>query len=178
MLNREGLVTKSPFGVVVLALASLLSACSPPPAPPAPEAAVKVDLAVEERAIRDIDARWLKAAQAGDEAGEAAVLARDSKVYREHVPPLVGPAAYQEFTAKFRADNPKAKPNWSTDTVQVAEAGDVAIQTGEYHLTGLGPKGDREDRGRFVTVWKKESGEWKVAQDIGSTTMPEATAKK
>jgi ketosteroid isomerase-like protein len=51
---------------------------------------------------------------------------------------------------------------------------DVAVETGSYHLTGLGPKGDIEDRGRFLTVWKKVDGEWKVAYDMGATTMPAA----
>jgi len=54
----------------------------------------------------------------------------------------------------------------------------MAIQTGEYHFSGLGPKGDVEDKGRFLTVWKKVGGNWKVAHDIGSTTMPAPPQKK
>jgi len=45
------------------------------------------------------------------------------------------------------------------------------------HVTGLGPKGAGEDRSRFVTVWKLVNAEWKVAHDIGSTTMPDTTKK-
>lgn len=164
--------------VALLAIASLLTACSPPAPPPAPETAAKPDLAAEERAIRDADARWLKAAMARDAQAEAAVFASDGVAYREHVDPLVGPAAFQAFAMKFAADNPKASTTWSTDDISVAASGDLAVQTGQYHLTGLGPKGDREDRGRFVTVWKKVNGEWKVARDIGSTTMPETTPQK
>jgi len=171
-------VTKRLFVLVaVLGLTVLVTACSPPAPPPAPPAESKPDLAAEERAIRDADARWLKAAQASDATAEAAVFASDGVAYREHVPPLVGPAAFQAYVTKFRAENPKVKTNWSTNAIQVAEAGDMAVQTGEYHLTGLGPKGEREDTGRFVTVWKKVNGEWKVAHDIGSTTMPEVSAK-
>jgi ketosteroid isomerase-like protein len=48
---------------------------------------------------------------------------------------------------------------WSTDAIRVAASGDVAIQTGEYHLTRMGPKRDGEDKGRFLTVWKKVNGE-------------------
>ena len=68
---------------------------------------------------------------------------------------------------------------WLVTTRGSPEAGDVAIQTGQYHLTALGSNGDGEDKGRFVTVWKKVDGEWKVAHDISSTTMPEVqTVKK
>jgi len=150
------------------------TACSQPTPAPAP----KPDITAEETAIRDSDARWLKAAQVRDAAGEAALFASDGVAYREHVEPLVGPAAFQAWAAKDYADNPNQNITWTTNSLEVAESGDLAVQTGEYHLTGLGPKGEGEDRGRFVTVWKKVEGAWKVAYDIGSTTMPEAPAEK
>lgn len=170
-------VTKRLFVVVViLGFAPLITACTPPAPPSAPPETAKVDLGAEVLAIREIDAQWLKVAQARDASGEARFLASDSVIYRPHVPPLVGPAAYQAFMEKMLAANPKVTPNWSTEAIRVAEAGDIAIQTGEYHLTGLGASGSQEDKGRFVTVWKKVDGEWKVIHDIGSTTMPEPTA--
>ena len=157
-------------GVLVL----LVAACSQPAPSPAPGP----DLAAEEMAIRAADARWLQAAQARDAAGEGAMLASDGVAYREHVDPLVGPAAFQAYLEKLHVDNPKQNSTWTTDSIHVADSGNLAIQTGQYHVTGIGPRGDREDRGRFVTVWKKVNGEWKVAHDIGSTTMPEAPAQK
>jgi len=138
-----------------------LAACSQP------------DLAREEQAIRDIDARWLKARQLNDVAAEAALFANDGVAYRPNVDPLVGPAAYQAFRTKFQTDNPKGTTTWSTDAIRVAESGELAVQTGPYHDTALGPNGDREDKGRFVTVWTKVNGEWKVAHDIGSTASPD-----
>jgi uncharacterized protein (TIGR02246 family) len=171
------LVTKGLLGIFVVLSVSAACAPSSPPAPPA-AAPVQVDAIGEIQSIRDVDARWLKAAQSGDAAAESVVFAPDGVAYREHLPPLVGPAGYRGYAAKFRADNPKASQTWATDNIQVSNAGDIAIQTGEYHLTGLGPNGTGEDRGRFVTVWKKVKGEWKVAHDIGSTTMPEAAPVK
>ena len=162
--NKRSVTTTAVFAALVF----LVGGCSQPAPPPA----AGPDLASEERAIRDLDARWLQAAQARDTAGDAAMFATDGVAYREHVDPLVGPAAYQAWLTKFQADNPKVNASWSTDTIRIADSGELAVQTGEFHLTGLGPKGDREDRGRFVTVWKKVNGEWKVAHDIGSTTMP------
>jgi uncharacterized protein (TIGR02246 family) len=151
----------------------LFAACSQPaPATPKP------DLTAEEKAIRDEDAKWLKAAQGKDFAGAAALFTSDGVAYREHTNPLVGPAAIQAYETKQNAENPKASTTWTTDKIQIADSGELAIQTGEYHVTGLGPKGEREDKGRFVTVWKKMDGVWKVTHDIGSTTVPEPPAKK
>ena len=172
------LVARKLFVLLALLATSPLAACSPQAPPPLPEAVARPDLAAEDKAIRDADARWLKAAQARDAAGEAAAFASDGVAYREHVEPMIGPAAFQAFTTKFRTDNPKSSTTWSTDTIRIAESGDIAVQTGQYHLTGLGPNGDREDKGRFVTVWKKVNGDWKVAHDISSTTMPEPAPRK
>ena len=132
----------------------LVAACSQPAPVPLP----KPDLTSEEKAIRDMDARWLKAAQTRDAAAEAAMFASDGVAYREHVDPLVGPAAFQTWDTKIYTDNPKQSSTWTTDSIRIADSGDLAIQTGEYHVTGIGPEGEREDRGRFVTVWTKVSG--------------------
>lgn len=152
----------------------LFSGC----AQPATTVAANKDLAADESAIRAADARWLKAAKERDAAGEGAVFAADGVAYREHLNPLVGPKAVEAFADKFRTDNSKSTTTWSTDVITIAASGDLATQTGEYHMTGLGPAGDREDKGRFLTVWKKVNGEWRVAHDIGSTTMPEAATLK
>jgi len=151
-----------------IAACLLAVACSPSESGSAP----KPDLAAAEAAIRAADARWMEATKARDAAAEVAILASDAMIYREHVEPM-GPEAYQSHAAKENADNPQMEVMWTTDHIQIAEAGDMAVQTGQYHVMHLGPKGDGEDKGRFVTIWKNVNGEWKVAQDIGSTTMPE-----
>jgi ketosteroid isomerase-like protein len=160
--------------LLIVPLVFVSSSCSQPT--PAPNA--KPDLAVEEKAIRDADAGWLKAAQARDASAEASTFASDGVAYREHVDPLVGPAAFQTWDAKQYAENPKQIGQWTTEAIHISDSGDLAVQTGQYHVTGIGPKGDGEDNGRFVTVWKKVGGEWKVAHDIGSTTMPVAATEK
>ena len=152
----------------------LVLACSQ--STPAPGS--RPDFAAEEKAIREADARWLKAAQARDAAGEAAIFASDGVAYREHVDPLIGPAAFQTWGAKVYGENPRQTTAWTTESIHIADSGDLAIETGEYHTTGIVANGEREDKGRFVTVWKKVGGEWKVAHDIGSTTMPEAPQEK
>jgi uncharacterized protein (TIGR02246 family) len=164
--------------VLVVALGLFVGACAQPAPAPAPAPVAKPDLAAEEKAIRDQDARWMKVTQARDAKGEAAMFASDGVAYREHSAPLAGPAAYEAFETKFFADNPKADTTWTIDGVRVAASGDLATETGAFHTTGLGPKGDGEDKGHFVTVWKKVGGEWKVAYDIGATAMPEAPMKK
>lgn len=166
---------RSTFFVAILGVALLTGACAQPAPAPAP-APAKPDLVAEEQALRAQDAAWMKAAQAHDVAAEAAVLAPDGIIIRANTPPL-NVAAYQAFDTKFFADNPKAVSNWTTDSIQIAESAEWAVQTGTYTLTGLGPKGDGTEVGSFTTRWKKVNGTWKVAQDTSVSTTPLPTKK-
>ena len=125
-----------------------------------------------------MNARWLKAFQAHDAAGEAAVFASDGVEYRAHLEPIVGPAAIEAYDKVFFSDNPTLAVSWSTDEIHIADSGDLAIQTGEFQASGVGPTRDQENKGRILTVWKKEDGQWRVAHAMVSSTMPEPSAEQ
>ena len=162
----------------IVALSSLAAACVQPPLAPAPAAPSKPDLAAEERAIREVDARWLKIAQARDAAGEAGMFAADGIAVRQQGAEFTGPAAIEASAAKEYADNPKSQTTWTIDSIRVAESGELAFQTGQLHTVNAGPKGVGETRARFVTLWRKIDGEWKVAYDISAPMAPQPPPKK
>jgi uncharacterized protein (TIGR02246 family) len=130
------------------------------------------DLAADERAIRDLAARWQKALLDRDAATQAAMFADDGVSYHDGEEPLVGPAAILEWEKKAVTSHPKAKITSTTKELRIAAAGDIAIQAGEGQLTDMGEDGADHTirRQRFVTVWKKVNGEWKVAHDIAVNT--------
>lgn len=136
----------------------------------APPTSARADLANEEKAIRDLNTRWLQAVEARDAAEEAALFAADGVAYREGVEPRVGPAVFQAARTNFLAENPRAHVTWSTDNIEIAQSRDLAVQTGEVRITGLRSQSEGEIiRRRYVVVWKKVDGDWKVAHDIGAT---------
>ena len=149
---------------IVLLLGVLLSGCSPPPRPP--------DLAAEERVIRDLGARWQRALLARDAATQAAMFAPDGVSYHTGQAPLVGPAAILAWESKAAAEHPKAVITATTTDIRIAASGDLAVQSGEGQMTGFGLNGEDRTvyRQRFVTVWKKVNGEWRVAHDIAVNT--------
>jgi len=150
---------------VALMVPIILAACAGQTTP-------AVDLAAEEQAIRAQSMAWLEAATARNAAGEAAVFADDGIAFRENRDPIVGPAAFEAYTSADRAANPQSTVSWTIDQVVVAASGDLAYELGSYQLTGLGANGTGDDMGKYVTVWKKVNGTWKVAADMGSTTKP------
>ena len=56
--------------------------------------------------------------------------------------------------------------------IDVSRSGDLAIDRGTYRLTG-NPNGQQlDDSGKFIEVWRKTGGEWKVAANIFNSDRP------
>jgi uncharacterized protein (TIGR02246 family) len=158
---------------LLIAVVFALAACATQEAPPA--AAPAVDKAAEEAAIRALSMKWLEFEKARDAAGVATLFAADGTMYRDHNEPITGAAAIQAYATKDYAENPKAVVEWSTDGVDVADSGEMAVERGSFSITGAGPDGKGSERGKYLTQWRKVNGEWKVVGDISITTVPAAT---
>ena len=137
----------------------------------------KVDLKTEEQAIRSLSMKWLELDKAYDAAGQAALFADDGVALRENEEPAVGPTAIQNLCIRFYEQNPKVIPNWGTDRVEIAVSGDLAVEYGSWTGTDFGPTGTEEDHGKYITVYRKVNGIWKVAADIALSTKPEDISK-
>jgi ketosteroid isomerase-like protein len=56
------------------------------------------------------------------------------------------------------------------DTREVEGHGDTAIEVGAYTLFG---EGDQAlDNGKYIVIWKKEDGQWKLHRDIFNSNLP------
>lgn len=112
-------------------------------------------------------AAWEAAWNAGDAAAVAAVYAEDAVVLPPGSEPVEGRAAIQAFwQAAMDAD-----PGVTTDieTVEADVMGDVAIERGTYVDTG--PDGGHRDHGKFLAIWTRVDGEWKILRDIFNSSM-------
>jgi uncharacterized protein (TIGR02246 family) len=59
-------------------------------------------------------------------------------------------------------------------TDDVMQSGDLAVETGRYNFS-LTPKGATttiKDNGKYVVVWRKSDGKWRIARDIFSSDLP------
>jgi ketosteroid isomerase-like protein len=55
-------------------------------------------------------------------------------------------------------------------TVEADGSGDLGYEVGEYTLAGN--TGKVSDRGKYIVVWKKVNGHWKLYRDIFNSNMP------
>jgi len=151
---------------VALASALLVTfACAPPPAETPPEP--KVDLAAEKTALLKADADMNAAT--GDLDKYMSFYASNAHYMGPSSGLLVGKDAIRERIAVV-ASLPGFSQDSSADVVKVAEAGDMAVILGS---TSVGLTVDEGNTmllgGKYITIWTKETGTWKVLGEFMNT---------
>jgi uncharacterized protein (TIGR02246 family) len=157
--------TSSRFLVLVLILALAVAglACGKKPAP--------VDLAAEERAIREAGKAWLAAEIAKDIPVIVSFYAEDAIEMASNTPIIQGKDAIRQWYEAWLTPAGVGM-TFATTEVDVAASGDMAVERGSYRFTQDSPRGRTEDVGKYVTVWKKVDGKWRVAIDAANSDRP------
>jgi uncharacterized protein (TIGR02246 family) len=108
---------------------------------------------------------WEKAYNAGDAAGLTALYAKDAMVMPPNAEPASGSSAIRTF---FEGDV-KAGAKMALTLEDVTGSGENAVETGKWVATSA--DGKHLDHGKYVTVYKKAAGGWKIYRDIWNSSM-------
>jgi ketosteroid isomerase-like protein len=57
---------------------------------------------------------------------------------------------------------------YSIDVVEISSSGDLAYVRGNDEITMKTKDGTVQDKGRFIDIWKKFDGEWKIITMISN----------
>ena len=142
----------------------------------------KVDLAAEEKAIRDAETAWANVVPTGDVDKVVAFYAEDAVMLPPGEGVATGKAAIRASWSQLLGLT-DLKLTWAPTKVEVAKSGDLAYDVGTYAMSYKDASGKAvNDIGKFSTVWRKEAtGGWKVVVDIINSDLPApkaAAAKK
>jgi ketosteroid isomerase-like protein len=128
-------------------------------------AAATVSAHDAEQQIRDLDAKWVAAFKARDFSTIEAIYAPDGLFLPPDAPPTEGAKAAAEIWKSW-GELPNVEVTFGPLRVEVASSGDMAYDYGAYTFAFDGDKGRVIDKGKYVVVWKKLNGVWKVAADM------------
>lgn len=125
-----------------------------------------------EQLLRDLDAKWAKAAATKDVDQTIAFYSDDAIVF----PPNATSAATKEAIRngwKEILSNPGFVISWQATRVQVGRSGEMAWVSGTYELTMNDASGKPiNDRGKYLEVWEKQTdGNWKCAADMWNSNL-------
>ncbi len=152
-------------GFVTLALALVPAACAPSPP--------LVDIAAEEAIVRQRTLAWAAAEATNNVDSTLSYMWEDVVMQPPNVPQVQGHEAARELYESVRFV--------SLDivgplTVRVASSGDLAAVWADltYELELVGPGRMVVDTAKFVAVWEKRDGVWKVIENTWNSNLAPA----
>ena len=120
-----------------------------------------------EKAVRDADEQWSKAASARDVDKTVSFYADDAVVLPPNEPTVVSKDGIRNLWKGFL--DSVTDISWKTTRVEMAKSEDMACLTGTYEMT---MKNGTKDRGKYCEVWeKKRDGTWKCGTDMFSSDL-------
>ena len=117
--------------------------------------------------IEAVNSKFMALVAKGDAAGLAGLYATDGQVLPPNSDIVSGAPNIQKMWQGVMDSGIKGA---KFTTLDVTERGDLASETGKYDLTGA--DGKVLDSGKYVVVWKREGGRWKIHRDIFNTSLP------
>jgi uncharacterized protein (TIGR02246 family) len=163
---------KSLAGAFVLAiLAGLSMACAAGSSAPA------VDTKAEEQVIRQLDDQWNAAVQKKDPEANVAFYATDGVAMWPDAPAAKGTDAIRKaWTEILKA--PNLQLSFAPEDITISQAGDLATDVGWVKAEMDTPQGHVKEDAKYLVVWKKVNGAWKVQYDTFNSNAPMAPATK
>ena len=124
--------------------------------------------AAETRAgIEAANAAFSAAAAKGDSEALAALYDPNGQVMPAGSEPVRGREAIQKF---WQGALSSGVAQVSLKTLEVFGQGATATEVGHYELRDKA--GKTLDAGKYIVIWRREGGEWKLLRDMFSTNQP------
>lgn len=122
------------------------------------------------RAIETNTKQFVEAFNKGDAAAVANMYTIDARLLPPNSAMVEGRANIQKFWQGAITAGLKMV---SLDPMTVETQGNIAVEVGRYTATAPGAGGATStDKGKYVVVWKRQGGNWKLSVDIFNSDMP------
>lgn len=151
-------------GLMLLFAVLPIAACAPSEPP--------VDTQSEAQVVMALEREWASRFQQGDIDWIVDRHASLGRIMPPGSQAAVGRQAVREVWTGFH-EAEGLSLDFGPDEAHVAEAGDMAYVLGSYELT---LPGGGEDRGKYLVVWVKEDGEWRIAADMFNSSVAPVAA--
>jgi ketosteroid isomerase-like protein len=118
-------------------------------------------------AIESANRRFMDLFRRGDAAGVARLYTTGARLLPAHSDFVAGTPEIERF---WQGAMEMGLKEAALETLELEGHGDTALEMGRYTLkTG---DGKVADTGKYLVVWKREGGAWKLHRDIWTTSQP------
>ncbi len=88
------------------------------------------------------------------------------------MPPIVGRNAIRQFYSGVIKELPRFAHQFDATDVIVAKSGDLAVVRGSYRCTADTLRPAEVQIGKFVGVWRRRDGDWRLQMNISNSDQP------
>jgi ketosteroid isomerase-like protein len=134
---------------------------------------VTVDLEAEQRTLRQLDGQFGTFAAKRDVAGAVALYADDGVIMAPNAPAAKGRAAIRTLWEGL-VQTPGRVLRVEPERIDVAPGGDFATDMGTVTMELDGPQGRVKEVSKYLEVWRKQDGRWRVVYDIWNSNAAPA----
>jgi len=114
--------------------------------------------------IDSMNAKWMEQIREGDSAALASHYSSDAELLMDNSEPIKNKDILPAWGSMLRT----GLRDWTFTTTDLQGDENFLVETGGYDIRDSNKK--IVDRGKYVVVWKKENGEWKLYRDIGASS--------
>lgn len=129
------------------------------------------DLVTAKKEIEEVNRHFKELFAKGDSAGIAELYTQDAKFMDAGAPAIVGRSAIRSVMSKFIGAGLTSIDFQTIDIfgseALIAEEGNIKLYINDAEV------GDS----KYIVLWKKEEGKWKLFRDISNSNHPEAGSK-
>lgn len=119
--------------------------------------------------IRHLDETWAAAAARRDLDAMMAIYATDAQELLPGSPPIVGHEAIRHFYRDLFEQLPRLAHHFEPEAITVAQSRDLAVVRGHYRFTPDTLHPEQVQVGKFVGVWGRQRGEWRLLINISNS---------
>ena len=125
------------------------------------------DIEQGKASIQQSNLRFMKAFEEGDSTEVANCFMKNGVILLDDRPSVEGRDNIRHFFSLIMKNN---IAKYELETKNIWGDSSILVEEGTYKLTG--PKKKLREKGKYIVLWKQETGNWKMFRDIWARDFP------
>ncbi len=159
-------------GFLFIISAITLFSCSQQDKMEIEKSASAFDIKQGEASVLQSNQNLIKAFKAADSIEAAQAFTKNARIMVANHAPING---RNDIAAYFSNMINTGVRDLKLNTGNIEGDSSILVEEGSYQL--LNKKGNQVDKGEYIALWQRESGNWKIYRDMWTSSVPESVIK-
>lgn len=133
-------------------------------------AGTETDIQAEKETLRNLEDQWTEGFKTRDADKILGLYAADAVSMSSEKPTLTGIQEIRKHIESMLSDTALVIDTYkyAIDVMEISASGDLAYVRGHDEVTMKTKEGTVQDKGRYIDIWKKIDGKWKIITMISN----------